>query len=98
MLLALIEVFTGEDRQLDTAIDFSEFSYSWTCVLVFVIIFVLTMKRDLSIFIRINTYGVVFTVIIILFIIAIGVKGLLAGGYSYVGFLDNNSLSDEEQA
>ena len=89
----VIELFTGEDRQdiSNKDIDFSEFSYSWTCLIIFVILFLLTMKKDLTIFIKINTFGVIFTMIIITFIISVGLFGIYHGGYEHVTFVDNKS-------
>ena len=36
--------------------EFGEFSYSWTCCVVFMYLFILTARRDMSIFIKINTF------------------------------------------
>jgi len=63
--------------------DFSQFSYSYTCIIVFCILFALTARRDLSIFIKINTFGVIFTIIITIFICSVGVYGISQGGYSF---------------
>lgn len=55
--------------------DWSEFSYSWTCVIIFVLVFTTTAIRDLQIFVKINSYGVIFIALIILFICGMGVYG-----------------------
>ena len=80
-------------------IDFGEFSYSWTCLIIFVVLFILTARRDLSIFIKINTFGVVFTITIIIFICGMGFIGLYHGGYEYKRFDDNsgNELMDSDK-
>jgi hypothetical protein len=69
--------------------NFSEFSYTWTCFIIFGILFIVALKRDLTIFIKINTYGVIFTMIIIAFIVSVGLTGLYHGGYEYAQFVDN---------
>ena len=94
ILLPIIEIFNHEDHIIDPkvdfeVIDFSKFSYSWTCLLIFIVLFILTARRDLSIFIKINTFGVIFTIIVILFIITYGLIGLAKGGYEYDTFVDN---------
>jgi len=76
---------------MDTDIDFKEFSYSYTCIIVFFIMFAITARKDLSIFIKINTYGVIFTVIIISFILVTGIWGFIEGGFTYVTFVDNKN-------
>lgn len=91
MLLVVVEIFTGEDRSISISadMDFAEFSYTWTCFIIFAILFVVALKRDLRIFIKINTFGVIFTMIIITFIVSVGLTGLYHGGYEYNKFVDN---------
>ena len=43
----------------------------------------------MSIFIKINTLGVIFTIIIIISIIGIGIYALSVSNYEYVSFKDN---------
>ena len=40
--------------------------------------------RNLSLFVKINTFGVIFTIIIIGFICSIGIKGLMGSKYEYI--------------
>jgi hypothetical protein len=95
-LLVIIEIFNHENRKIDVSgdIDFSEFSYSWTVLIIFVILEILTAKRDLTIFIKINTFGVIFTMIIITYICSLGIMGIYHGGFEYETFVDNKN--DEE--
>jgi hypothetical protein len=60
------------DYNPDTSLIFDEFSYTYTVLIVFVMLWLITLKKDLTVFVRMNTFGVVFTVIIIFFILAIG--------------------------
>lgn len=84
IILLFIELATGEERTIDLSVNFTEFSYSYTCILVFVILFAVTAKKDLAIFIRINTFGVIFTIVIIIFIVSVGVYGLSTQRYEFV--------------
>lgn len=43
------------------------FSYTWTCVIILVIEFILTLRRDLEIYVKINSYGVIGIIILTLF-------------------------------
>ena len=73
-LYPIILAIMGSDKTTWTKdINFGEFSYSYTCCIMFVVISLIASIKDRSIFIKINTYGVVFTIIIIVFIIATGV-------------------------
>jgi len=49
------------------------FSYSYTCILIFIMLLGITSIKNLSIFIRINTFGVIFIFMIIFFIVGIGI-------------------------
>ena len=60
------------DYNPDTGLIFNEFSYTYTVLIVFVMLWLITLKKDLTVFVRMNTFGVVFTVIIIFFILAVG--------------------------
>jgi len=83
IILAIIEVFNGDDRKLDLKPDWSQFSYSYTCLIIFVILFVLTMRKDISLFIKINSYGVIFITIIVVFILGMGFYGFSNTVYAY---------------
>ena len=84
VILVVIELFTGENKQMDLSIDFDHFSYSYTCIIIMVYLFLLTNRKDMSIFIKINTFGVIFTMIIITFIITVGVQGFTNDKYEFV--------------
>jgi hypothetical protein len=89
IILVCIELKTGADIDISFDMDFSGFSYSYTCFIVFVYLFILTARRDMSIFIKINTFGVIFTMIIICYIITVGIQGLSSTKYEYVMYKDN---------
>jgi hypothetical protein len=55
----------------------------------FALLWLLTARRDMSLFIRINTYGVFFTAIIIISIASIGIYALCTTNIEYIGYLDN---------
>ena len=61
--------------------DFSQFSYSYTCILICLALMLLGQMKDMHIFIKINTFGVFFTIIIIVFICSIGCYGLRTQSY-----------------
>ena len=91
----MIEFSTGVDYPPDFItkslkhVDFSEFSYSWTVIIVFGLLMLLTAKKDMAIFIKIATYGVIFTIFIIIFVISVGAYGLGQGGYTVRFYRDN---------
>lgn len=93
VLLAVIEAFNGNDvHGISLDPDFTKFSYSYTCIIIFVILFFLTMKKNLSIFMKINSFGVIPICIIVVFIIGIGFYSLTNTHYV---FTDRNQQLDE---
>ena len=67
VILYFIEIATGEERSIDHNTDWSQFSYSYTCIIIFAIAFAMTIPRDTSIYNKINSFGVFFIMIIIIF-------------------------------
>ena len=77
----LIVVGSSNVDVIDMSPNFQNFSYSWTCLIVGIMLFVCSIKKDLHIFIKINSFGVVFTFIIVAFMFTLGVKGLIYNDY-----------------
>ena len=73
----------GSDRPIDTKIDFGEFSYSYTCIIIMFVLLCITAIRNLSIFVKIATIGVIFVALIIVFIMGVGIYGLTNTNYVY---------------
>lgn len=74
------------DRQFDPDTKYeprwNEFSYTWTCVLILVIEFLVTLKRDLTLYIKLNTIGVAGIIILGLFILVTGLTGISKTEYT----------------
>lgn len=93
ILSVFIHLFNSEkdkNEQISTDMDFSQFSYSWTCIIIFLFLFTITAKRDIGIFVRINTYGVIFTIIIITFICSYGFYALFDSNVHFQLVLSKN--------
>lgn len=52
-------------------------------MIIFFIVFGMTSVRDLQIFVKINSYGVIFIALIILFICGMGIYGFTNTEYTY---------------
>ena len=70
--LALLKWIFKIDLVPVTSADFSVYSLAYTAIFVFVLEFVITLKKDLSIFIRLISFGSIFIIAIILFIVGFG--------------------------
>lgn len=62
----------------------------------FFVIMALTSIKDLSVFVKLNMYGVIFTIIVTLYIFAYGIWGLTKGDIEYVWYLDNLGMKQED--
>ncbi|CDW86646.1 UNKNOWN [Stylonychia lemnae] len=87
---------TLQNPTIDLYPDFSKFSYSYTCLAIFALLFIVSLKKDLKIFIKINSFGVIFTIIIILFLIGVGVSALQDTNFEVVETYDNSQQNDIE--
>jgi hypothetical protein len=76
VILNGIEHIWGGDRQISLAPDFGQFSYSYTVLIVALVMFILTAKKDLSVFVKISKFGVIFAIINSLFVIGVGIYAL----------------------
>ena len=76
ILLALIEwIFRIHITPVST-LDFGTFSLSYVAIMVFVIEIFITNKKDLSIFIKMVSFGAVFIISLMSFIIGFGFYAL----------------------
>jgi hypothetical protein len=60
----------------DTSITIDSFSYTWTCIIFFVLMNLMTSSKNLSIFVKINTIGILFVIAILGFVIGTGFYSL----------------------
>jgi hypothetical protein len=82
-LYPIIMVIAGQDKEISTKIDFTEFSYSYTCIIVMVLLMGMTLIRKLGLFVMLSTYGVIFVFMTLLFIIGMGVYGFTNTHYVF---------------
>ena len=82
--LAIYDWIGGVDYVPINKADFSSFSLAYMAILVFVIESIVTSKKDLSIFIRLMSYGSAFIIALIVFIIGFGFYGIATTDYQIV--------------
>lgn len=95
ILLAIIEIFTGGNRSISLAPDWSQFSYTWTCVIIFVIVFLMTASPNIQFFVKINSLGVIFIAIVILFVCGMGFYSLSNTQFTYSRTTFDTYLAEE---
>ena len=73
---------TGEERKISHDTNWSEFSYTYTCFIIFAIAFAMVIPKDVSIYNKINSFGVVFIFIILIFEFGVGIYSLTNTTYT----------------
>ena len=72
IIIALIKWILKKEVSLDTGLAFDRFSLFYTCIALTIILYPIVSKKDLSVFIKLNTFGVLFVCVILFFIFAYG--------------------------
>jgi len=65
-------------------LDFTHLSYTWTCFIVFVGVFLVTMRKDLEIFIKLNFFGAWMIFVVIIFVLGYGILAFTNTNYAFV--------------
>ena len=73
----------GSDAPIEMTTDWSQFSLSYTCLILLVIVLGMTAPRNTSYIQKVNAFGVVFVIIFLLFIVANGLKSMSTTDYVY---------------
>lgn len=76
IMLALIEWIFGKHIDPVTSPKFDSFSLAYMALIVFTVEFVITLKKDLSIFIKLMSFGSIFIISLVVFIIGFGFYAL----------------------
>jgi hypothetical protein len=93
IILCIISWCSGNTYEFQTKSTFKHFSQSYCAFILFPILVLLCSKKDMKIFMKAGSFGVVFLVFLLGFIIAIGIKAL--GNTTYVlGTTDESNLTD----
>jgi len=74
---------TGNDSPIEMTTDWSQFSLSYTCLIILVICLLMTLPRDTAYIQRVNAFGVVFVTIFVVFVITNGIKAMGTTDYVY---------------
>ena len=76
MTMAIYTWSTGTDINLSLDPTFKKYSISYVSILLFVVLVIICSKKDLAIFLRIGSFGVIFIIFLVVFIIAMGIIAL----------------------
>ena len=83
-LLAIYSWCTGTTAK-NSSVDpsFTRFSTSYVSLVLFVVLVIISNKKDINIFMRIGSFGVIFVVLLMIFIIATGVVAFTDTKFSF---------------
>lgn len=98
MILCIISWCTGETYVYQTESVFNTFSQAYCGFILYPILIALTSKKDLSIFMRVGSLGVIFIMFLMIFIVAVGIKAFGNTEFS-LGTMDqsNETVWDDPQ-
>lgn len=85
ILLALIEWMGKVELEIITDANFKQFSLSYMALIVFAVEFTITLKKDLTIFIKLMSVGSIFIISLILFIVGFGFYAVANTNFEIVG-------------
>lgn len=73
----------GKDVAIEMTTDWSQFSLSYSCLILLVIVLAMTAPRDTMYVQKLVAYGVIFVVIFLIFIVSNGLKSMTTTDYVY---------------
>ena len=76
LTMAIYTWCSGNQIALSLDPTFKEWSTSYVSLLLFTILVIVCSKKDLAIFLRIGSFGVIFIIMLVVFIIAMGIIAL----------------------
>ena len=82
-LYPMILFMLGKDVVVSLAVNWSEFSLSYSCVIIFTIMMIMTYPRDTSYVRKVNAFGVVFILIFLGYVVTNGVIAIKTTDYTY---------------
>ena len=92
-LLAIYAWISGTTPPFDLDPSFTRFSPSYVGFMLFVILVIICNKKDINIFMRIGSFGVIFVVLLMIFIIATGVIALTDTEFSIGSTEESNETN-----
>ena len=84
------------DTAIEMKTDWSQFSLSYTCLILLAIVLLMVLPRDTMYIQRVNAFGVVFVVIFLLFVVYNGLKSLARTDYVYSTTAYDAAVSDPD--
>ena len=90
-MLAIIKWVFGVELQLNTeAAQFNTFSQTYVAIILFFILLCICLKRDLTIFMKMTSYGAIAIISILVFIIGVGFFSISNTNYRAVVVPEDN--------
>lgn len=93
LILAIMSWSTGKEYVYQTKSTFSTFSQSYCGFIMFPILVLITMKKDLTIFMKVGSFGVIFILFLIFFIITVGIESFGNTDFS-IGTAEESNNTD----
>ena len=92
----LLYVGGSGDTAIEMKTDWSQFSLSYTCLILLAIVLLMILPRDTMYIQRVNAFGVVFVIIFLLFVIYNGLRSMTSTDYVYSAAAYDAIVSDPD--
>jgi len=86
----------GNGTAIEMKTDWSQFSLSYTCLILLAIVLLMVLPRDTMYIQRVNAFGVVFVVIFLLFVVYNGLRSMTSTDYVYSTEAYDAAVSDPD--
>ena len=93
MILAIFSWCGGEGAIYKADPTWEWFSSNYTAILIFIVVNLVCSKKDIKIFMKIGSFGVIFVVMLMIFIIYTGIKSLTDTNFS-IGTTEESNETD----
>lgn len=98
-VVGIIDIISGTyTPSVSTEVDFTKFSLAWTSIIIFIPLYLIVCMKDRSIFIKMSSFGVLFILIQIMFVVVIFFYSISNTKYSFTWIESENIVEGQNIA
>ena len=98
-VVGIIDIISGTyTPSVSTEVDFTKFSLAWTSIIIFIPLYLIVCMKDRSIFIKMSSFGVLFIIIQIMFVVVIFFYSISNTKYSFTWIESENIVEGQNIA
>mmetsp|Transcript_6598 Transcript_6598/g.5692 ORF Transcript_6598/g.5692 Transcript_6598/m.5692 type:complete len:191 (+) Transcript_6598:210-782(+) len=95
-IIGIKDIISGTyTPNVNTDVDFSSFSLTWISIIIFIPLYFITCIKDRTLFVRMSSFGVIFILIQIIFVVLMFIYSLSNTSYSF-SWIQGSAPQDDE--